>query len=177
MFELEVKAALSDDALERLRRLDLSTVDRQTHADTYYRHPCTDFVATDEALRIRISGDKTIVTYKGPRLGRDAKLREEHEIVVNDTDEARAIVERLGFVAVATVEKTRERFTRDAMHIAVDNVTGLGRFIEVEMLIEDPTESAEAAIFGLLKELGISRTSTTRESYLELLAKTRVDVT
>ncbi len=176
MLELEVKAALSDDALERLRRLGLPSVDKQVQVDIYFRHPCVDFVATDEALRIRRIGDTTIVTYKGPRVSRDAKLREEHEVGVVDFNEARAIFERLGFVEVAVVEKTRQRFKRGRMCIAVDDVTGLGRFVEVEILLEDQTEAAEDAVFEFLEEIGISRTSTTRESYLELLSKARTGI-
>ncbi|MGZ4919343.1 MAG: class IV adenylate cyclase [Halobacteriota archaeon] len=176
MLELEVKAALSDDALERVRRLELSPIDRQVQVDTYFRHPSTDFVATDEALRIRRSEATTTITYKGPRLSRDAKMREEYEITVNDLDEARAIFQRLGFVEVATIEKTRQRFKRNGMCIAIDEVRGLGRFIEVEVILEDLDESAEEQIFTFLEGIGISRTSTTRESYLELLSKTKAGV-
>ncbi|MDD1720599.1 MAG: class IV adenylate cyclase [Euryarchaeota archaeon] len=172
MLELEVKAALSDDALERLRHLDLSHIDRQIQVDTYYRHPCNDFVATDEALRIRRSEHKTTITYKGPRLSQVTKMREEHELMVNDFDEAHIIFRRLGFVEVASVEKTRERFERNGICIAIDDVRGLGRFIEVEMLLEDLTESAEEQVFSFLEEIGIDRKSTVRESYLELLSKT-----
>ncbi len=172
MLELEVKAALSDDVLERLRRLHLPRVDRQVQVDTYYKHPCIDFVATDEALRIRRAEGATTVTYKGPRLSRETKMREEHELVVSDFREARAVLERLGFTPVATVEKTRERFERDDMCIVVDDVKGLGRFIEVEMLLEERIEQAEERIFQFLEGLGISRASTIRDSYLELLNKT-----
>ncbi len=171
MLELEVKAALSDDALERVQRLHLSPVDRQVHVDTYYRHPCIDFVATDEALRIRRAGATTIVTYKGPRLSRDTKMREEREVVVNDFNEAHTLLERVGFIAVATVEKIRQRFKRDGMCIMIDDVRGLGRFIEVEMLVEDFTEQAEEQVFQFLEGIGINRESTMRESYLELLNK------
>ncbi len=172
MLELEVKAALSDDALERLRRLDLALVDQQTHVDTYYRHPCTDYVATDEALRIRRSDDKTIITYKGPRLSRETKMREEHELTANSFTEARAVLQSLGFIEVATVEKIRQRFKRDALCVAIDDVKDLGRFIEIEVLLEeDEAESAEDQIFTFLEEIGVRRDDTTRESYLELLSK------
>ncbi len=171
MLELEVKAALSDDALERLQRLHLPLVDRQIQVDTCYKHACTDFVATDEAIRIRHAEGTTTVTYKGPRLSRDTKMREEHELVVNNVHEARAILERLGFTPVATVEKTRERYKRDDMCVMIDDVQGLGRFLEVEMLVEEQIEHAEARIFHFLDDLGISRASTIRDSYLELLNK------
>ncbi len=171
MLEREVKAALSDDALERLRHLDLSRIDRQIQVDTYYRHPSIDFVANDEALRIRRSDDKTIVTYKGPRLSRDTKMREEHELVVNDANEARAIFQRLGFIEVATVEKTRQRFEQKGLCVMIDDVRDLGRFIEVEVLVEDQIAQAEARVFAFLEGIGISRKNTIRESYLELLSK------
>ncbi len=171
MLELEVKAALSDDALERLQRLHVTPADRQVQVDTYYKHPCIDFVATDEAIRIRRAEGITTITYKGPRLSRKTKMREEHEIMVNDFHEARAIFERMGFIAVATVEKTRQRCTHDGMCIAVDDVKGLGRFLEVEILLEDQIEPAEERVFQFLEGLGISRSSTIRESYLELLSQ------
>ncbi|MGZ4939493.1 MAG: class IV adenylate cyclase [Halobacteriota archaeon] len=171
MLELEVKAALPDDALERLRHLDLSPIDRQVQVDTYYRHPCIDFVANDEALRVRRSGDKTIVTYKGPRLSQDTKMREEHEVIVNDFNEARVIFQLLGFIEVAIVEKMRQRFERKGMCIMIDDVRDLGRFIEVEVLLEDQIGLAEEQVFTFLEGIGISRKNTIRESYVELLSK------
>jgi len=53
----------------------------------------------------------------------------------------------------------------------IDDVRDLGRFIEVEVLVEDQIAQAEGRVFAFLEGIGISRKNTIRESYLELLSK------
>ncbi len=67
-WEVEQKFRLSE--LESLRRrlLEMGAIAKETEdqVDTYLRHPCRDFRATDEALRIRRIQGNALVTYKGP---------------------------------------------------------------------------------------------------------------
>ena len=171
MLELEVKAFFSDEASENFLSLNLPVIDELIQIDTYYQHPCVDFVATDEALRIRLSGSEAKITYKGPKLDKDTKMRAEHETTVDNPAEARMILERLGFHEVGTVEKRRQRFQQGDLCIAIDEVRNLGSFIEIEALTEDQIESAKERIFSFLRGIGIARECTIRDSYLELLLK------
>ena len=53
---------------------------RQT--DKYFAHPSRDFAATDEALRIRVSGEENYITYKGPKVDATTKTRREIDFLL-----------------------------------------------------------------------------------------------
>src|SRR5688572_28544694 len=57
-------AALEAQLSARRIRLEPAII----QSDEYFAHPARDFAKTDEALRIRTSGGKSFVTYKGPKL-------------------------------------------------------------------------------------------------------------
>src|SRR3954470_1795817 len=83
-------------------------------SDQYFAHPCRDFAGSDEALRIRVAGDKAFVTYKGPKLDTTTKTRREIELPLDTADHDgsrfRSLLEALGFKAVAVVRKRRRTF-------------------------------------------------------------------
>ena len=127
--------------------------------------PSRDFAASDEALRIRRLGEDNRITYKGPKRGGIAKMREEVEIVCEPGLEGFAklsrIFEALGFRAVATVHKLRESFhlRRDSfdVEIALDHVEGIGEFVEIEALSKDAAEleTAQRLVAALAVEFGL----------------------
>ena len=133
--------------------------------DYYYSHPCRDFLATDEALRIRVpTQGKPRITYKGPRLP-GAGLKERMEIEVEAPPELQRILEALGFYPTLTVRKTRSYYRLGKAKITLDEVEGLGCFIEVEA-------GDEKTIKSTLLKIGVTG-PLIHESYAELLAKRR----
>ena len=98
MMELEVKVPCEDlDGLERrLKEMGAVHLEDLGQMDQYFSHPGRDFGATDEALRLRRENDRTVITYKGPKLDKDTKLREEIELSVEDLDRMSLILRRLG---------------------------------------------------------------------------------
>ena len=151
-------------------------VDVVSHVDRYFNHPSRDFRSTDEAYRIRSIGDANCVTYKGAVQGTVAKTR--HEIEVEFAEGAEAaqklfeMVQLLGFRFVREVRKTRRSYTlsekRFDFVLAVDDVPGLGRFLEIEVLAEnDLREAAEAVVWELAHRLKL--TVAEPRSYLDLL--------
>lgn len=168
MLEIEVKARVRDAAkleAELLRRgaRDFGVTQQK---DVYYAHPARDFVKTDEALRIRISNDLQIITYKGPKVDTTTKSREEIEVSVASADAAAKIFEKLGFRSVATVRKRRRTFELKGIEVCLDSVEGLGDFVEFELENED-LDDGKARIAALMDELRIEGSE--RRSYLELL--------
>jgi adenylate cyclase class 2 len=144
--------------------------------DRYFAHPCRDFARTDEALRIRTSGGLSIVTYKGPKLGSMAKTRQEIDVPLDraDTDGSRLaeLLFALGFVPAATVRKHRRAFVIQAngrrVAGAVDDVDGLGTFVELELITDDAgLDAAQRLITSLAEELDLGPPE--RRSYLEML--------
>src|SRR5262249_34999461 len=144
--------------------------------DRYFNHPSRDFAQTDEALRLRQVGQSNFITYKGPKLDATTKTRREIELPLPAGDEMlkhyAELLTALGFRPVAEVHKTRRQvhlaWQGREIEIALDNVTGLGDFIELELSTDETDiESAKGAIASLAAELGL--TDSERRSYLELL--------
>ncbi|MGQ9583762.1 MAG: class IV adenylate cyclase [Thermoplasmatota archaeon] len=170
MIEVEVKAAVADPAALRRALRELGAVRRGELAqvDTYYSHPLRRFELTDEALRIRVSSEGAQLTYKGPRLDRRSKSREEVEVPVGDPAAAGELLRRLGFRPAGVVRKRRTRYSIGELRVCVDRVEGLGLFVEVEKRTgERSYRRALESALGLLSRLGGAKSE--RSSYLELL--------
>lgn len=144
--------------------------------DQYFAHPARDFARTDEALRIRTGGGKSFVTYKGPKLDATTKTRRELELALHpgDADGTRfaELLAALGFKPVATVRKHRRAFKIDhgayAAEGALDDVDGVGTFVELELAASDENlEEIKRVIAELGEELRLGASE--RRSYLELL--------
>ncbi len=174
--ELKFRVGDSERVREALQRLGGRPQERVEQTDTYFAHPTRDFVATDEALRIRCVGDTGRVTYKGPLVDRDTKSREEMELAfqggAEDAQRFAQILERLGFSSVREVRKTRHRWSlrwqeRD-FEIAFDDVPGLGTFIELETVSTQlGFPVARQAILALATTLDLHDME--RRSYLSML--------
>ncbi|OPY35375.1 MAG: CYTH domain protein [Methanoregula sp. PtaU1.Bin051] len=143
---------------------------REHEHDVYYNAPHRNFSETDEALRIRYAGGKAVVTYKGAKIRNlGLKAREELNTAVESGEVTEQILQRLGFVKTAIVDKWRETYTISNATISLDEVNGLGTFAEIEVIAGDgDRERALAAIETIKKELGIDGYPIL-ESYLELL--------
>ena len=155
----EVDCSVLNDLLERLRALGAKIEGPLREEDTYYNHPCRDFASTDEAVRIRVSSGKTILTYKGPRLD-SGPVKRRVELEARVDGPLPEILEKLGFRRVANVVKDRFYAEFNDHTISLDRVEGLGCYIEVEG--PDPE--------GIVRELGIIG-RLVEETYLELLLK------
>jgi adenylate cyclase class 2 len=177
-FEVEQKHRVDDVAafVIRLGGRGVVTDPPVVQVDQYFAHPARDFARTDEALRIRTVGGESFVTYKGPKLDNTTKTRREIELPLDaaDSDGARfgELLSALGFRPVATVRKQRRSFElrtdHDAVQGALDEVDGLGTFVELELMADDAgIDAAGRAIGKLANELDLGPSE--RRSYLELL--------
>ncbi len=166
--EIEIKAFCND--MEQMRKKILneggSYVGVLQENDDYFNHPCRNFAETDEALRIRRSGDMAVVTYKGPKLSEKAKTRYEREVSIDDPAGFQAIIEKLGFSRTGSVNKKREEYMIGEILVCLDTVESLGTFVELELRSEE-SEEAEKDIFELAEKLEL--TNFTRKSYLEMV--------
>ena len=181
MYEVELKCRAEHGAVRE--RLDTAGATRRqavTQRDVYYDAPHRDFAETDEAFRLRreevVDGDTdsepvSKLTYKGPLVEAESKTRAEHETLVDDGTEARAIVEALGFEPAAVVEKERTFFELDGYTVTLDSVSGLGEFVEIETTVETDGEipAARNRARELLETLGVDPDENIRTSYLGLL--------
>jgi adenylate cyclase, class 2 len=173
MIEIEVKASVEDPKqLERsIIELGVTPIGIRMQADTYYNAPYRDFGKTDEALRIRVEEGKSVLTYKGPKMDKVSKTRKEVQTEIKDLESMGNILSLLGFFPIATVSKKRKNFRIGDFFISLDEVRSLGNFIEIEIAVKDSKNFQEKveSIFKFLEKLGITRESTIRKSYLEMI--------
>lgn len=169
--EVEAKAYAKDlNAIEKvLIEKGAEFVWKGKQKDTYFNHPNRDFAETDEALRIREMDGKTYFTYKGPKIDSITKTREEIEIQIEDPESAREFLLRLGFKEVRVVNKKRIKYHLNDFTVCLDEVAGLGQFVEIEASSDDQDQINELreSILETLNSWNLMKTE--RKSYLELL--------
>lgn len=178
MYEVELKFRLADPAvvLGRLHAWGAQGEAPLQQSDLYFNHPSRDFVQTDEAFRIRSIGDLNFATYKGPVVDSQTKTR--HEIEVGIASGAAAAAEfgemlvLLGFRQAGVVRKKRviHRLEIDgrAYELALDEVEGLGTYLEIETLANETQRSAARdGILAIAAQLGLSKAE--RKSYIALV--------
>src|SRR5687768_5513143 len=136
MLEVEVKYRNADRAAAVATLLDwgAALAEDRTEVDLYFQAPDRDLKATDEAFRLRRTGPKNCLTYKGPKRDTETKTRAEIEVALADGDEPAAGAERLfvalGYKPVTAVRKKRRvyHFRRDGfdMEACFDTVERVG---------------------------------------------------
>jgi adenylate cyclase class 2 len=176
--EVEQKFRVEDlaETERNLERLGAKFGKPVVQIDLYFAHPARDFAQTDEALRIRRVGRHNFVTYKGAKVDQTTKTRRELELSLPGGKQGAAdfgeLLKALGFKPVREVRKRRR--TADVawqgreIEAALDEIDGLGQFVELELQAEpSDADAARQAIALLATELGLSHNE--RRSYLELL--------
>lgn len=180
-YEVELKFPLQrspEEFIETLKAFGATEEGSVVQKDIYFSHPIRDFRDTDEALRIRSAGEKNFVTYKGPLLDDHTKTRQEIEISFADGEEPSqqfwAMLRALGFRDVRRVEKTRRifraQFESREFKIVLDDVVGLGLYVEVETLAkQNDWEEAREVVIRLAEQLALKNSD--RRSYLQMLVE------
>jgi adenylate cyclase, class 2 len=177
-YEVEQKHRVADEAalVARLQERGAHLEKPIEQSDQYFAHPCRDFAKSDEALRIRVVGDKSFVTYKGPKLDTTTKTRREIELPLDPADhdgtQFASLLAALGFNPVAVVRKQRRTFHITAGEYevdgALDDIDNLGIFVELELQANDENlDAAKRIIAKLAGDLNLGPSE--RRSYLEML--------
>ena len=173
VFEVETKyrSPGNGKVLDVLRSMGAEMLSEGLMEDFYFAHPVRDFGKTDEAVRVRSSDGRCELTYKGPRMAASpVKAREELTVAVDDGLATKRVLERLGFREFAVIRKHRTSFIHDKLRVEVDDVEGLGEFVELELVTEEPSR-AETLMDLARRELSL--TGPVSETYLEMLLETR----
>jgi adenylate cyclase class 2 len=172
--EIEVKAHAEDlkEVETRILAKGAELTWQGEQRDTYYNHPNRDFAQTDEALRVRETQGRAVLTYKGPKLDPSSKTREEIELEIADSASMKPLLAKLGFTEVALVIKQRTKYAMDDLMVCLDDVVDVGKFVEIEVSVPSIESEARVSeerdrIIDVMKDLGLSKFE--RTSYLELL--------
>jgi adenylate cyclase class 2 len=166
--EIEVKFIVDDVTAIRQRLMGLEA-DLQ-HPRAYEDNWCFDtpdqrLQQEDRLLRLR-RGHRILLTYKEPPPTADTafKVRQEYEIEVSDFEQARALVEKLGFSPSLRYEKYRETFCYGEAEILLDE-TPLGAFVEIE--------GSREAIDAIARQLELDDANRITASYGDIFEAVR----
>ncbi len=188
MIEVEIKLKINNKAEieDALIEHGFKKATTSKEIDQYFNGARRDLRDTDEALRIRKttrddgtciiadgSPDDELITltYKGPKLDDVSMSRKEVQVNVSDYDGMVETLTALGYKPVMTVSKTRVEYYSEEMCACLDEVEGLGSFIELEIIVDSEADRQGALdkIENELVALGYSMADTTTTSYLSML--------
>ena len=114
-----------------------------------------------EWLRVRDAGGEYSLNYKNWHFTKDGKSYhcDEFETKIEDPDKMRKILKVLDFKPIVTVDKTRKSWLYEAWKISLDEIKGLGDFVEIEYEGKDNIEPEQetAKMVNFLKKLGCGK--------------------
>lgn len=161
MREIEVKARVADmvTLLEKMKAKGIELGPELEQHDIVYGRPGAKDNELDSVwLRIRIQNkSKIFFTLKKSVRGHLDSI--EHETIVEDPAELEKIIQLVGFEKYSDLTKKRRKAKVGDIELCVDNVYGIGNYIEGEMLVADDTDHqvVEDKLWALLQGLGVSK--------------------
>ena len=131
--EIKLSVAGPVPAREALARVGARPVrPRHFEDNVLLDDPSRSLSSSGRLLRLRRTGDGSVLTFKGPRrIVEGIKSREEIEAAVADADALLAIFAGLGLGPVFRYQKYRETYAWEDVEIVVDE-TPIGTFFEIE---------------------------------------------
>lgn len=170
MIEIEAKFKLSTDVT---RNKLIAVLESQFVAPISIKHQIdTVFLLSEQVDAPIIPGSKimrvrdildletgelrqSLITLKVE--GQTKLASSEYEFTVDDGNIARQMLVALGWREVVTVDKVRLESKTEDYTICIDDVAGLGLFIELEVLAEDDTDvnAVQEQMHRFLKSLNI----------------------
>lgn len=156
--EIKFPGVELDRLRDRLIELEAERAGPSAFEDNWILDRGNELLSTGRILRLRTDSGRARLTLKGPmRLEGNLKVREEHEVALENADAARALLEGLGFAVVRRYQKMREEWQLGGVTIALDH-TPIGDFAEFE------GDRAEV----VAKRCGFDVDKSERRSYLRL---------
>jgi adenylate cyclase, class 2 len=172
--EIEVKASVKDfkNLKEQLTKLGCTFSEPVTqHDEIFLKKPKAfgDHKLGDPVLRIRQAKGKVIFTLKKSQKVELDKI--EKEVIVDNADVLRELIDHIDFHKVIEVRKIREKTNYKDMEICLDQIEGLGNFIELEKMSDKDGEEVQKELFKFLSTLGIDKKDQVTNGYDVLLYK------
>ena len=182
MIEVEVKLPVSEPDMVKAEILKMGFKEAAfiQERDTYFDNAGGGIRANDEALRVRETKDyltgkiRAQMNFKSRKLDDRTMTRQELETGVENGGVCRRILQAIGYIPVAPeVIKERIMLRRESVTACLDNVRGLGEFLELEILADSKKQkdAALGQIENILNNLGYQISDTVRTAYLSMLQK------
>jgi adenylate cyclase class 2 len=172
MREIEVKARLraKEDLFKKAATLGITFNEPVIQEDVTYETLLSKGDPAWNIFRIRKQGENTILTmkYKASTRSRD---NHERETLVENATEVVDMLERLGYSYGVRIKKTRQVAKYNELEICVDEIDGLGWFVEIEKLASDDAsvDEIQDELWIILQKLGVSPDDRVHKGYDTLM--------
>ncbi|MEQ4306208.1 class IV adenylate cyclase [Plantactinospora sp. B6F1] len=123
--------------------------------------------------RLRTERGRHLLTVKTPVVNEQSCV--EHETEVADREQMHAAIEQMGFYPTVRIRKTRRMAMLGLMSLCVDEVDGLGAFLEIERIVPpgEAGERVQAELDRFAVTLGVPL-QRTRDTYDSLIRAAQV---
>lgn len=159
-FEVQVKymVNLAEQDLINAGATKIASVKQQ---DTYYKPRKKALASAGETMRLRKEGGDMLLTYKGPYMDDEYRVRPILPIPVSSQE---ASMLARGYKKELVIRKKRKVFVIDGLVVNLDEVEKLGPFIEICSISRDDVEK----ISKLAEKFGLDKKSAIKKSYFDL---------
>ncbi|KKQ42871.1 MAG: hypothetical protein US60_C0011G0017 [Microgenomates group bacterium GW2011_GWC1_37_8] len=181
--EIELKLPLAPEQYRQIRvKLIKKTkfIKSSHHIDDYYTPKHKSFLEPKypyEWLTLRKRDGKVLLNYKHwyPENTKFTTHCDEYETEISSYESTRKMLKALNFEKIISVNKKRDVFEyKSDLEIALDEVLGLGHFIEVEAIKDfGSVDKARKEILKFTGSLGLKRTKTVPGGYAAELMRRR----
>ncbi|HOJ49719.1 MAG TPA: class IV adenylate cyclase [Spirochaetota bacterium] len=186
MYEIEKKAYLRDEVLDKIKNIANFKyyVEKK---DVYFTNVAGRKVNiyTDPIFRIREENGKKILSYKDKSFNQDTEVNKEFEIDITsvDIDKIKDFFKYMGIYKI--IEKTKkislytiENYKGFYLNIECNEIEGIGRFVEVEIILDNKEviEEAVSVIDSFFKEIGIREKEIEKRYYIDILMERENEV-
>ena len=163
--EIKARARNFEDLKYRAEKLSDTPVQVIPQEDTFFKTP-------QGRLKLRVLPDHAELIYY-TRPDQDGPKRSDYHITRSHDPENLKRVLELAYGIRGVVKKTRYLYLVGPTRIHVDDVEGLGQFMELEVVMQDGQSDAEGQKIaeGLMASLGVERGDLIDGAYMDLLEK------
>ncbi len=165
--EIEVKFRIGDTKPyeEKLRNLGAKLIESGLERNIKYTG--NGLEKSKDLLRLRTYCGSTIIAHKSKpkNTPKHLKVREETETNVDNFENMKKILERLGYEKAWIYEKKRQVWILDGVEVLIDELPLIGNFIEIE--------ANEDEIISTAEKLGFDMKDASSTNYGELYKKWR----
>ena len=173
--EVEIKViAKNQKKAEEIIKKKAKFVKEREQIDEYFVPDNNDFFKeknTKEYLRVRNETGKNKICYHYCHFDKNGFLlkTDEYESNVEDPKMVSEILKKLKMTNKVTVKKHRKYYEYKDFEILIDNIKGLGTFIEVEARVVEDLEKTRKSCYDILDELGIEWKKAPEMGYPDML--------
>jgi predicted adenylyl cyclase CyaB len=180
--EVEIKLKVNEASARALKiRLEKGGAAETHQVDTYFdnRHDSfLNFSPLREWLSVRRRGDRALINHKLFHFGNDGHAThcDEVDLPVDSAEMATKLLEALGFEKLITVDKRRIEGSLGKNYlVSVDEVLGLGHFVEIEATQNLGSVNATRSALRdfAVEDLGLSLDVIDHKGYPHLLIEKR----